>query len=79
MSSHDIILPPAALPADVAQSKFAAFVPIALALVGVAAIILGGVSARTDGAVASVSPVDTVVTGSIAAPADLSVMELLDR
>jgi hypothetical protein len=80
MTSHDIILPPAAVDGDIAQSKVAAFVPITLAVLGVVAILLGGVSARQESAAVSVQPVDPVTTGSILSPdAQRRAMEMLDR
>ena len=80
MTSHDIILPPAAGATAISRSKLAAFVPITLALFGVAAILFGGISARNDGAVASISVIDPVTTGSVQSPdTRLRAMEMLDR
>jgi hypothetical protein len=80
MTSHDIILPPAAGAMGISRSKLAAFVPITLALFGIGAILFGGISARNDGAVVSVSVIDPVTTGSIQTPeARLRAMEMLDR
>ena len=80
MTSHDIILPPAAGATGISRSKVAAFVPITLALFGIGAILFGGISARNDGVVASVSVIDPVTTGSILTPeARLRAMEMLDR
>lgn len=80
MTSHDIILPPAAGATGISRSKLAAFVPITLALFGVAAILFGGITARNDSAVASISVIDPVTTGSIQTPdARLRAMEMLDR
>ena len=45
-------------------SKLTAFIPIALALVGVAAILAGGISAKSR-EVASRPAIDTMATGSI--------------
>ena len=45
-------------------SKLTAFIPIALALVGVAAILAGGISAKSR-EVESRPAVDTMVTGSL--------------
>lgn len=63
------------------RAGIVAFVPIAVALIGIGAILLGGISARGDGmeSVASAG-VDPVTTGSVA-PADSArrAMELLDR
>jgi hypothetical protein len=64
----DILLPENA-GARPRQVPLAAFVPIAVAIFGVAAILFGGVSAR-DVAVADGNPaVDPIVTGSVAAEA----------
>jgi hypothetical protein len=64
----------------ISRSKIAAFVPITLALFGIGAILFGGISARNDGVVASVSVIDPVTTGSILTPdARLRAMEMLDR
>ena len=49
MTSHDIILPPQAASSGITRSKAAAFVPLAIALFGVAAVLFGGVSARMNG------------------------------
>jgi hypothetical protein len=64
---EDLLLPesPASRPR---QSPLAAFVPIAVALFGVAAILAGGVSAR-DVAVADRAAVDPITTGSVTAQA----------
>lgn len=45
--------------------RVAAFVPIAIAILGIGAILLGGVSARHD-TTAAVPAVDDIATGSIA-------------
>lgn len=78
MTSHDIILPPAAGATGISRSKIAAFVPITLALFGVAAILFGGITARNDSAVASISVIDPVTTGSVIAPSAHAI-EMLDR
>jgi hypothetical protein len=80
MASQDIILPPTAGAGGVSRSKFAAFVPIALAVAGVGAILMGGVSARTGDATASLRPIDPITTGSIQTPEDRRrALEMLDR
>lgn len=80
MPTHDIILPPAAAAPGASRSKLAAFVPITLALFGVAAVLLGGVSARHGEAdVASARQIDPIVTGSIAPDDERRAMEMLDR
>ena len=67
MTSNDILLP-SATPGP-GHSKIVAFVPIALALLGVAVVLLGGVSARTaDTNTASVSAIDPMTTGAIVSP-----------
>ena len=45
--------------------RLASFVPITVAILGVGAVLLGGVSARHEVAAAK-PPLDTMVTGSIA-------------
>jgi hypothetical protein len=47
------------------RTKIAAFLPITFALLGVAAILVGGVSARST-SVAQKQAVDPITTGSIA-------------
>jgi hypothetical protein len=81
MASHDIILPPAALAPGISRSKLAAFVPITLAILGVGAVLLGGVSARSnDASTASLRPIDPMTTGAIASPeAQRRALEMLDR
>ena len=80
MTSHDIILPPVAGATGIPHSRLAAFVPITLALFGIGAILFGGISARNDSAVASVSVIDPVTTGSVQSPdTRLRAMEMLDR
>lgn len=65
----DILLPRSAWSTVEGRSRAAAFVPITLALFGVAAILFGGVSARMDAtAHAALTDIDPVITGSIAAP-----------
>ena len=81
MASHDIILPQAAAASGVDRSKLVAFAPIALALIGVGAVLLGGVSARTtDASMAALRQVDPITTGAIATPeAQRQALEMLDR
>ncbi len=45
--------------------RMAAFVPITIAIIGIGAILLGGVSARQNVS-ANVPAIDTIATGSIA-------------
>lgn len=69
MTSTDILLHDAA--ARVSRTKLAAVLPITVALVGVAFILLGGVNARSSSAeVAATSGIDPIVTGSIMSPDD---------
>lgn len=81
MSSHDIILPPGAFARGINRSRLAAFVPIAIAVLGVGAILLGGISARTgDGATASLRQIDPMTTGAITTPEEQRrALEMLDR
>ena len=83
MTSHhsDILLPRAAWGATITRSRLAAFVPISVALIGVAVILFGGASARIGDTVAtSITEVDPVTTGSIQTPADRRrALEMLDR
>jgi hypothetical protein len=81
MASHDIILPPGAIAGGISRSKLAAFVPITLAVLGVGAVLFGGVSARHDaGEIASASQIDPTTTASIATPEDRRrALEMLDR
>ena len=80
MTSHDIILPPGAIAGGISRSKLAAFVPITLALLGVGAVLFGGVSARHGDNVASLRQIDPMTTGSIATPEDQRrALEMLDR
>lgn len=82
MTAHhsDILLPRAAWGEGLTRTRLAAFVPITVALVGVAAILSGGLTARTNPAAA----IDPMVTASIAAPAmsdaeRRQIMMMLDR
>ncbi len=66
MARTDILLrleiePVAELPK---RGRLAAFVPITIAVLGVAAILLGGISAR-DHIVAADQAIDPVITGSV--------------
>ncbi|MEJ0013869.1 MAG: hypothetical protein WDM94_14925 [Bauldia sp.] len=80
MASHDIILPPGTIAGGIGRSKLAAFVPITLAVLGVGAVLFGGVSARHDDNVAGLHQVDPMTTGAIAAPEDQRrALEMLDR
>jgi hypothetical protein len=79
MSAQDVILPPAATATGISRSRIAAFVPLALALVGVAVVLLGGVSARSTDT-ASVTNVDPITTGSIMTPEQRRhALEMLDN
>jgi hypothetical protein len=80
MSSIDVLLPEA-MAASVGRTKLAAFLPMALAVVGVFLVLLGGVNARTPSAEVAASPgVDPIVTGSIMTPDDRrQALEMLDR
>jgi hypothetical protein len=82
MTSHhsDILLPRAAWGSALTRSRLIAFVPIAVALLGIGVIFFGGISARTgDTASMSVTEVDPIVTGSIATPDERRALEMLDR
>jgi hypothetical protein len=68
MASHDILLPYAGVPA---RTRAVAFVPITLAVCGIAAILFGGIRADVPrDAFAAASAIDPVTTGSIALPVD---------
>ena len=80
MTTQDILLPPATSAPGISRSKLAAFVPITLALLGVGAVLLGGVSARhADADTASLRRIDPITTGSIAPADQRRAMEMLDR
>jgi hypothetical protein len=67
MTSTDILLPEAS--AGVSRTKLAAILPITVAAVGVAFILLGGVNARgTSAEVAARADIDPIITGSIMSP-----------
>lgn len=80
MSSIDILLPEAAA-ARVSRTKLVAILPISLALVGVAFIMMGGVNARSSSVeVAAAAGIDPIVTGSIMSPDDRrQALIMLDR
>jgi hypothetical protein len=80
MTSTDILLPEAAV-ARVSRTKLAAFLPITLAVAGVAFVLLGGVNARSPSTeLAASAGVDPVVTGSIMTPDDRrQALMMLDR
>ena len=65
MAQRENILVPATAPEaePTLRMKLAAFVPLTIAIIGVAAILLGGVSARHD--TAALPVVDSIATGSI--------------
>jgi len=85
----DAILPPTGeADARPARLKPAVFLPIAIALIGVAAILFGGLQVRSPApAISQAGGIDPVVTGSIEpvafdrmSPADQRhVLEMLDR
>ncbi len=84
-SANDALLPPDGAAASAVRVRLTAFVPIAVALIGVGVILLGGLSARdSDTITIGKADVDPVVTGSIAKP-DKSpdeirhILEMLDR
>lgn len=82
MTSHhsDILLPRAAWGEGIGRTKLAAFVPITIALIGVAAILAGGITVRTVDSAATVVEVDPVTTGSIMTPEERRrALEMLDR
>ena len=65
---HDLTLPLVGDTADRGPQRtpIAAFVPIALALIGVGAILFGGLQARDPAtAIGSIGAVDPIATGSI--------------
>jgi hypothetical protein len=74
----DLLLPPADVRAEarLRPAKLAAFVPIVVALVGVAAILLGGLTVR------GTAGTDPVITGSVQPTPQQDmrhVLEMLDR
>lgn len=66
MARTDILIPLEIEPITETQprSRMAAFVPIAVAMVGVLAVLIGGVSAR-NADVAARQAVDSITTGSV--------------
>jgi hypothetical protein len=67
---HDDILVPEGTATRPRQTPLGAFVPIAVALFGIAAILAGGISARDVAVADGNAGVDPVTTGSVAtAPA----------
>ena len=82
MTSHhsDILLPRAAWGSTTDRSRMIAFVPIMVALLGVAGILLGGISVQTINAHTTVlSAIDPLTTGSIATDDHLRALPMLDR
>lgn len=83
MTSHhsDILLPREAWSTASGRNPLVAFVPILVALLGVAGIMLGSISAAPRVAdKASIVEIDPTVTGSILTPAqERSALEMLDR
>jgi hypothetical protein len=74
----DLLLPPADVHAEarLRPAKLAAFVPIVVALAGVAAILLGGLTVR------GAAGTDPVITGSVQPTPQQDmrhVLEMLDR
>ena len=84
MTSHhsDILLPRDAWSTAINRSRMVAFVPIAVALIGVAGILLGGISVGPGVAddQATITELDPVTTGSIMTPeAKRDALRMLDR
>ena len=83
MTSHhsDILLPRDAWSTAINRSRIVAFVPIFVALIGVAAILLGGISVGQGSADhATITELDPVTTGSIMMPeAERDALRMLDR
>jgi hypothetical protein len=83
MTSHhsDILLPRDAWSGAGGSNRLVAFVPIAIALVGIAGVLFGGITAGSSGADhATVTEIDPVTTGSIMTPeARRKALRLLDR
>jgi hypothetical protein len=83
----DAILPPMGrADSGPARVRLATIMPIAIALVGVAAILFGGLTARDPAtAISKADTIDPVMTGSIAKPAqdkpdDIAhILEMLDK
>jgi len=82
MTSHhsDILLPRAAWGEGIGRTRMAAFVPITVALIGIAAILSGGITVRGTQATAEVNAIDPVTTGSVMTPSERRrALEMLDR
>jgi hypothetical protein len=64
---HDILLPATIDPTDMKplRTRLAAFVPITLAIIGISAILFGGVSARHHEVAEQTQAIDPITTGSI--------------
>jgi len=80
MTSTDILLPEAGA-AGVSRTRVAAFLPITLAVAGVAIILMGGVSARGPATeTAARADIDPIITGAIMTPDDRrQALIMLDR
>ena len=76
----DALLPTATLRAlPFSRTGLAAYVPITVALLGVAFIMLGGISARAPMVAANAVYDEPIITGSIAAPTiDFDALKHLD-
>jgi len=80
-SPDDVMLPPSAVPETDKGTRLVAFVPIMVAMVGVAAILFGGIVAREPTTtIGKAAEVDTITTGSVAkSPANKRrALEMLD-
>jgi len=69
MAQRDDVLVPAPTPdpgTTTLRMKLAAFVPLTIALLGIAAILVGGISARHQDTAAAPA-IDGITTGSIGA------------
>lgn len=77
MASKDILLPAA----GGSRGLVVAFVPIAVALIGIGFILFGGISARDSAAATAFGiTVDATTTGSVTTPAEQRrILEMLDR
>ncbi len=80
-SYDDILLPPEPEVAPRDRVRLVAFVPIAIALLGICAILFGGLSARDSATAIGKAGIDPVATGSVEKPAkDIrQILEMLDR
>ena len=63
--SDDVLIPSAAAEARAGSRPVAAFIPISIAIAGIAAILFGGITAQNP-VVAGPTDIDTIVTGSVA-------------